>query len=207
MGISLDIASFVRYSINPMYISQTLQSVQVIYNNFPAMVGRVRYIDANETNSNAYASAGGDGGLHLGLYGRWSEERLQRQWASDVRGGFHPQGAKASSIFVHEMGHQIEAYLNRRDYGNAWDWGKSSSSIVVAAAKKVDSSITGLSDPKLYKLASAISGYAVSKKNRKEYPWAVWETLAEAVQDVGDNGAAAKPLSTAIWNELKRRTR
>lgn len=205
MGIRLDIVSFLSYRIDPIYISQTLQSVQLIYRNFPAMAGHVRYIDAEETRSSVYASAGGDGGLHLGLYGRWSSQQLKASWDRSLRTHFHPQGATSAHIFVHEMGHQMEAYLNKRDYGDAWDWGKSSSRIVIAAAKEVDSSITGLDDPKLYRLAADISGYAVYKNGVYGYPWAVWETLAEAVQDVGDNGASAKPLSTAIWNELKRR--
>ena len=160
MGIHLNLNSLGQNNINPMYIQETLQSVQFIYTHFPVMAGRVQYIDANVGSSNAYASAGGDGGLHMGLYGRMTPQALARQWAWDVRTGFHPQGTQASGIFVHEMGHQVEAYLNRRDYGDAWAWGRSSSDIVLQAAKRIDPS-----------------------------------------------NANAKPLSVAIWEELKRRTR
>ena len=125
-GIHLNLNSLGQNNINPMYIHETLQSVQFIYTHFPVMAGRVQYIDANVGSSNAYASAGGDGGLHMGLYGRITPQALARQWALDVRSGYHPQGTQASGIFVHEMGHQMEAYLNRRDYGDAWAWGRSS---------------------------------------------------------------------------------
>ena len=207
MGIYLNLNSLGQNSINPMYIQETLQSVQFIYTHFPVMAGRVQYIDANVGSSNAYASAGGDGGLHMGLYGRMTPQALARQWAWDVRSGFHPQGTQASGIFVHEMGHQVEAYLNRRDYGDAWAWGRSSSDIVLQAAKRIDSSITDLNDPKVYQMASDISRYAVDRRDPGNYPWAVWETVAEAVQDYGTNNVNAKPLSVAIWEELKRRTR
>ena len=105
------------------------------------------------------------------------------------------------------MGHQIEAYLNARNYGNAWSWGKTSSEIVLRAARKIDPTITGLRDPKVYALASDISRYAVSRGSHGQYPWQVWETLAEAVQDFSSNDMNAKPLSIAIWEELKRRAR
>lgn len=66
MGIYLNLASLQQYNINPMYINETLQSVQFIYTHFPVMAGRVKYIDAEAGSPNAYASAGGDGGLHMG---------------------------------------------------------------------------------------------------------------------------------------------
>lgn len=207
MGIYLNVGSLQRDNINPIYVNETLNSIQYIYTHFPIMTGRVQYIDAETGSSRAYASAGGDGGLHMGLYGRLSERDLQRQWEWDVRSGFHPQGTKPSGIFIHEMGHQIEAYLNARNYGNAWSWGKTSSEIVLRAARKIDPTITGLRDPKVYALASDISRYAVSRGSHGQYPWQVWETLAEAVQDFSSNDMNAKPLSIAIWEELKRRAR
>lgn len=207
MGIYLNLNSLSQNNINPMYVDETLRGVQYIYTHFPVMAGRVQYIDANVGSANAYASAGGDGGLHMGLYGRMTPQELARQWSWDVRSGFHPQGTQPSDIFVHEMGHQIEAYLNQRDYNNAWSWGKSSSDIVLQAAKRIDPSITDLNDPKVYQMASDISRYAVDRRNTGRYPWAVWETVAEAVQDYSSNNTNAKPLSVAIWEELKRRTR
>lgn len=203
LGIHLNIDSFVRHQINPLFVHQTLSSVANVYQHFPAMKGHVRYVDANELRSNAYASAGGDGGLHLGLYGRYSEAQMEQSWNYAVRSGFHPKGSKYQSIFVHEMGHQMEAALNQKDFGNAWAWGRTADKIVLEAARSIDSSITSLADPKVKRMASKISGYAVSPD--AGHIWKTWETLAEAVQDAYDNGSNATPLSREIWKILKRR--
>lgn len=203
LGIHLNVDSFVRYQINPLFVHQTLSNVASVYQHFPAMKGHVSYVDANELRSNAYASAGGDGGLHLGLYGRYSEAEMERSWNYAVRSGFHPKGSKYQSIFVHEMGHQMEAALNQKDYGNAWAWGRTADKVVLEAARNIDSSIRSLTDPKVKRMASQISGYAVSPEAGRK--WKTWETLAEAVQDAYDNGSGAMPLSQEIWKILKRR--
>ncbi len=203
LGIRLNLTTFIRNQVNPLFVAQTLQSVHAVYDHFPAMKGHVKYVDAVMTSQNAYASAGGDGGLHLGLYGRYTEAQMERSWANDVRAGFHPQGSKYQSIFVHEMGHQIEAKLNAKDFGNAWAWGKTADRVVLEAAQRIDPTITSLSDPKVKRMARQISGYAVASDSR--HIWKTWETLAEAVQDTYDNGARAKHLSREIWDILKRR--
>lgn len=207
LGIRLDMASLTAGGINPRYVNETLHAVQGIYAEFPVMRGHVKYLDAETRSSRAYASAGGDGGLHMGLYGRWSESRLESQWRSDVASGWHPQGTTTAGIFVHEMGHQMEAYLNQRDYNAPWAWGKTSGRVVLEAAKKVDPTITSLNTNEAYQLAYGISHYAGSDRNSRTNNWAVWETLAEAVDDYYENRENAKPLSREIWTILKKELR
>ena len=50
MGIYLNVGSLQRGNINPIYVNETLNSIQYIYTHFPIMTGRVQYIDA-ETGS------------------------------------------------------------------------------------------------------------------------------------------------------------
>ena len=204
MGITLNIADLKLGQIQPKYVVETLNAVKAVYKAFPAMKGRVKYIDANVSNPDAYASAGGDGGLHMGLYGRWSQERLDLQWAHDIAVKWHPAGTTAASIFVHEMGHQIESYLNARDYRDEWAWGKSADKIVFEAVKKLDSTIEKLRSPEAYAYAKSISDYAAYKYNEATGHWATWETLAEATADYYCNGEKANPLSQEIWKILQR---
>lgn len=77
MGIHLRIDSLLNSNVHPRYVRETLNSVRLIYTQFPVMQGWVKYIDAEAGSARAYASAGGDGGLHMGLYGRMSQRELQ----------------------------------------------------------------------------------------------------------------------------------
>lgn len=207
LGITLNLQSFASANINPKYVMETLNAVKGIYDEFPVMKGKVSYIDANETSSRALASAGGDGGLHMGLYGRYSEAELQRSWQNCLDTYFHPQGTTSAGIFIHEMGHQMESYLNKRDYYNPWAWGSSADKIVLEAAQRINPSITTIHSTEVYHLARDISGYAVDRYSSRRMTWSTWETIAEAVDDYYENRERAKPLSKEIWSILKREVR
>ncbi len=97
------------------------------------------------------------------------------------------------NIISHEMGHGLESALAQRN-GTSLERHNEATRIVSKAAKVVKSSSQG-KDMKINDMVSQISSYAT--KNRSE-------TLAEAVADYRANGARAKPLSRAIWAELKR---
>ena len=204
LQVRLDTASLIRARILPQYVMETLKGVKAIVDAFPVMKGKVSYLDANETRSSAYASAGGDGGLHMGLYGRMTPERLKETWEMCLRTGFHPEGTTSASIFVHEMGHQIEAYLNKRDYGNPWVWGKTADKVVWEGIQRVDPTVSGLHTKEAYQIAKSISGYAVDGYRASTKSWSTWETLAEAVSDYYENEERAKPLSREIWSILRR---
>lgn len=113
-------------------------------------------------------------------------------YSSQVRAGNAPEGGKMINIISHEMGHGLESALAQRN-GTSLERHKEATRIVSNAAKVVKSSQG--KDMKINDMVSQISSYAT--KNRSE-------TLAEAVADYRANGARAKPLSRAIWAELKR---
>ena len=114
-------------------------------------------------------------------------------YSSQVRAGNAPEGGKMINIISHEMGHGLESALAQRN-GTSLERHNEATRIVSKAAKVVKSSSQG-KDMKINDMVSQISSYAT--KNRSE-------TLAEAVADYRANGARAKPLSRAIWAELKR---
>lgn len=114
---------------------------------------------------------------------------------------FHPVGTTSANIASHEAGHILEKALidKRTDPGGiigkvTWNKGTEATRIVSNAAKEVKKTPEG-KGKRIDQLVGQISRYAGANRS---------EALAEAVADYRANGANAKPLSKAIWSELKK---
>ena len=169
-------------------------------NEFPGLEDQI--VRFGNTEKNAYASMSSNGHLSLNPDELKSLEAARKTYARDVKSGFHPAGTDVQHIITHELGHALEAMILKKTYqpgtpefSNAWRECTVASEIVTAAANKA---VSGY-DKNPSKLRDAIIGisrYAAHDSS---------ETMAEAVSDYRANGSKAKPLSRAIWAEIKNR--
>ena len=184
-----------------------LTGVEEMMNEFPQLKGEIREI-GGKIGGKAFAGMTFDGRLHLNPKKMKQLSQAEAGFKSNVDSGFHPQGATAKGITVHEMGHAVEAYLIRKKYPEgqpkyainralSWNKGDVAKEIVSSA---MDRAVKGWRRDKSLATSAvqSISRYAASNAS---------ETIAEAVCDYMANRSNAKPLSREIWNELKNRVK
>lgn len=172
-----------------------------IRNEFPQAAGAFAELNGEYSKENAYAAASRITGNIMIADSMNDVTGASRQYALDVLAGFHPTGTKSDHIFTHESGHILEKALIDKKYADDI-YGKMSAltgrteakRVVKNAVKQIKKAPEG-KGAKTSDLISQISRYATTNRS---------ETLAEAVADYRANGAKAKPLSRAIWAELKK---
>ena len=182
-------------------LKNAVEEIQYIRQEFPQAAGAFKELNGTEARNGVYASASKLYG-EISLSNMMSDtEKAGQHYALDVALDFHPKGTTSSHIVTHESGHILEKALVQKAYANdlygelaAYTGRTEAKRIVANAVKEVKKTPEGKGARTAY-LVGQISRYAA--KNRSE-------TLAEAVADYRANGANAKPLSRAIWAELKK---
>lgn len=168
---------------------------------FPQAAGAFAELNGEEARSGVYASASRITG-NIMISGMMSNvEKARQTYNLDVALGFHPKGTTSDHIITHESGHILEKALLDKAYAND-PYGRQAAFFGRTEAKRiVKNAVTAIKKTpegkraRTESLIGQISKYA--SKNRSE-------TLAEAVADYRANGVNAKPLSRAIWAELKK---
>lgn len=168
---------------------------------FPQAASAFSELNGAEARNGVYASASRWRG-EISLSNMMSDtEKAKQTYERDVYFKFHPQGTTSNNIVTHEGGHILEKALVDKAYAND-PYGRQAALLGRTEAKRIVKNAVNEvkrtpegKGSKTNSLIEQISGYAT--KNRSE-------TLAEAVADYRANGAKAKPLSRAIWSELKK---
>lgn len=168
---------------------------------FPQAVGAFTELNGEEARPGVYASASRVTG-NIMVSGMMSNvEKARQTYNLDVALGFHPKGTTSDHIVTHESGHILEKALLDKAYANdpygrqAAFFGRTEAKRIVKNAVMSIKKTPEGKGARTESLIGQISKYA--SKNRSE-------PLAEAVADYRANGAKAKPLSRAIWAELKK---
>ena len=207
LGISVSLGDLISGGIRPDLTMSALKDVEAFYTMFPAAKGIVKGLE-NTDSPNAYAAMSNTGILKLGLYGKWDLQKLSDQYKNDLLSKYHPANTDYHSIVWHELGHALEAYIHKKEYGFP-SFGPVAVDVLENATMKVMgvSSINTFTPLDTYNYAKTISKYAISKKKdgtgyTTEYNWQVWETIAEAVGDYAQNKANANEFSIAVAEEV-----
>ena len=178
------------------------ESVDRLAAEFPKFVLALKRFTPQRLAPKTYAGANMRGGISVNDLFYADRNKFDASYANTVKAGFHPAGTTADDVAVHEMGHVMEVALIYRN-GRKWsEWAKCTQAtrIVGNAAKALKRTPEGR-DPitgKPYNidaLIAQVSRYA--RQNRSE-------AMAECVADYCRNGNKAKPLSKAVWAELKK---
>lgn len=177
------------------------EEIQYFRQEFPQAASAFSELNGEETRANVYASANRiTGNMQLSNM-MTNAENVKQTYERDVLRGYHPSGTSSNHIVTHESGHILEKALLDKTYANdpsgrqkAFRKRTEANKIVIRAYKEVGKTLEG-KNMGISSMIGQISRYA--SKNSSE-------TIAEAVADFRANGAKAKPLSRAIWNELKK---
>ena len=182
-------------------------SEEMLYfkNEFPQAANSIRAIEGKDSitalaEANITTQYTGGGTIYLSQKFN-NMQTLKSAYQHSVETGFSPSGTTYINLASHEIGHLLEGAMMDKAYsGNMVERTKALSSkseakrilsnASVAAKKTADGK--GKSN---IELKLQISKYAAKNPS---------EALAEAVSDYRANGANAKPLSRAIWAELKK---
>lgn len=172
-----------------------------IRKEFPQAAGAFAELNGEEARAGVYASASRITGNIMISDMMSNVEKARQTYNLDVALGFHPKGTTSDHIITHESGHILEKALLDKAYAND-PYGRQAAFFGRTEAKRiVKNAVTAIKKThegkgaRTESLIGQISKYA--GKNRSE-------TLAEAVADYRANGVNAKPLSRAIWAELKK---
>ena len=144
--------------------------------------------------------------IELNSKGYQSYDKVDNVWQSDVKNNFHPTNTTVGGALIHELGHNLDYLVNRRNNpGNIFNQKLAHSNSLYAKAI-VQQAFNDLktTHPGLYETEKSarlgISKYADYRQNNKiKYT----ETIAEAVADYAQNGNNANPMSVAIWRGIK----
>ena len=111
---------------------------------------------------------------------------------------FHPENFSAKTSSIHEMGHIVNYYLAKLEFGSRmiYEYDLLAKEIVIEAVKNVNSDFFHKMDLMSQRLS--ISEYA-DRQNK------FTETIAEAFADVWGNRSKAAPLSKQIFRIIKKR--
>lgn len=175
----------------------TLQGIEDMIDEFP-IAGRELTSVIGMSSKTAYMSASCDMIVKLNKAWLSNPARLRAQIQNDVKAGWSPKNTSIRECACHEMGHILEAILNKMANGkvNVSDWNNCIfASKIVNDAFYLVTKIPGYEDAQLMALKEEISDYALQDAS---------ECLAEAVADVMANGNRAALLSRAIWSQLKK---
>ena len=197
---------------DPAYTNDLILGAERVLDEFPQGTSFLRRIGIDNLGPRTYANASrftGESYMGTAILGK-GREYAERKYAEDVAAGFHPAGTNLYSTMSHEMGHIMEGALyelkfQRGDYGpvgSGISYHEINRAISARAEAKDVIHKAYYSIPKAQRTGTPtemrreISGYAM--KNHSE-------TIAEAIADYSANGNNAKPLSVAIWQEMKKR--
>lgn len=182
-------------------------SEEMLYfkNEFPQAANSIRAIEGKDFITDlaeANISSRYTGGGTIYLSQKFNNlQTLKSAYQHNVETGFNPSGATYINLASHEIGHLLEGAVMDKKYGgniveraqaltSKREAKRILSNAAVAAKKTADGKGKSTIELKLQ-----ISKYATKNPS---------ETLAEAVADFRANGPGAKPLSRAVWNELKK---
>ena len=191
-------------------VKDAVSGIETLMKEFPQAKDSFRYIAGNAKGANAFAQASFDGGIDLNGTKYKDLIGLEKSYTASVASHYPPEGTTVKDITVHEAGHILERALIEKKYpmnisgedklwnhyyaSDAWNKCTLAKDIVSRACKaaKKTPEGKGLLNGQLIK---QVSGYAYKNKS---------ECLAECVADYVANGSKAKPLSIAVWKELKK---
>lgn len=197
-----------KYNINKVRIkgidkevlSDILNNMERVYDDFPQIKGKIKKIKAIEhTNGgmniqpdlkdNKYIIE-----INKNFFG--NKKLVEKQYQEDVKNRFHPKGTKYEDLGIHELGHSVTFEIIKNKYRNRdniiKDWNKD-----ITAKQIVNKAFTNLGvDDKLTKtmLRNNISIYAKTKYS---------ETIGEAFADYYANKEKANILSKEIIKVMK----
>ena len=183
-------------------VKDAVSAIEAIIEELPQAKGSIKWISGNQKKSNSYASASLAGGIDLNGTKYKDPKTIAEKYANDVKNHFHPEGTTVKNITSHEAGHLLEKALINKKYGNtssisailAWNGNELSKGLISKACKEAKKTPGG-KGKKNDELILQVSKYAFKNKS---------ECLAECVADYMANGKNAKPLSVAVWAELKK---
>lgn len=89
------------------------RSVDDFCERCPAMKGHIRAIEMDKLGSETYAH---EMASAIGLNSTWytNSEKFTKQYESDLRSKFHPEGTSTESVLYHELTHCLETYVNNK---------------------------------------------------------------------------------------------
>ena len=180
------------------FVKQAANEVVEIKKEFPQAADMFRGLYIETRNNGEYAQYEARG--LVALSPKFQDNRVVGEYSAQVRAGYAPSGTNYTNLISHELGHGLENALATKKYSSPWERDvviekhKEATRIVPNAAKSVKKTSEG-KGAKTDDLVLNISQYASKSRS---------EALAEAVSDYRANGANAKPLSRAIWAELKK---
>ena len=194
------------HDIDFQTVKDAVSEIETIINEFPQAKGAFKWLSGNNKKKNAFAAASFEGGIDLNGKKYKDLKSLGQDYLDNVNDHFHPMGTTVKHITTHEAGHILEKALIEKAYpGNdpwtkyskitAWNNCTLAKDIVGKALETVKNDL-GVKGVKYNKsLMGTVSFYAQKNKS---------ECLAECVADYVANGEKAKPLSKAVWKELKK---
>ena len=104
---------------------EVAQEVALAYENvfdrYPAMKGKFDAVQCKRLDGGTYAQCYTRGGGKVEINSQYFKDRaiLEKSYARDVQGGFHPVNTDWRSIVVHEIGHAVDGTLTNMGLAGA----------------------------------------------------------------------------------------
>lgn len=186
--------------IDKKAISNILNNMQKVYEDFPQIKGKIKTLQSIEhPNGGMNIEPDLKGNKYIMQINKkiFKDEKIaQEKYEKDLKTGFHPKGTTYKDMGIHELGHSVtfeiikNRYNSKNDIAN--DWNKD-----ITAKQIVNQAFTNLGvNDKLTKtvLRNNISAYA-----RRKYS----ETIGEAFADYYANREKSNVLSKEIIKVMK----
>lgn len=186
--------------IDKQVLTNILDNMEKVYNDFPKMKGKIKQIESIEhPNGGMNIEPNLKNDKYIMQINRKffnNETAIQRQYEKDVNIGFHPKGTTYKDMGNHELGHAVMAEIIKSKHKDntaiAFDWNNE-----ITAKEIIEKSFNNLEiSDKLTQdiLRNNISKYAVSNYS---------ETIGEAFVDYYANKENAKSISKEIIKVMK----
>lgn len=94
---------------------QIFISHQEIFDKYPQLIGKLSSITTGKLGSSVYANCSfglGSGGITVSTTKYNDTVKLAKDYADDLKSGYHPKGTDWTAIVTHELGHAIDDYLS-----------------------------------------------------------------------------------------------
>ena len=172
----------------------------------PAMKGHIRAIQIGNLGSTTYAQEQA-GAVAINSRFYTDTNRFERQYESDLRSGFHPEGTTTKSVLYHELTHCLETYANKQSRVMGGSYGLKvtnrnedlSSTILHAVSKKFKKTIG-----KVKKDVSVYAGKMYADNYRPRHAEFLAEAYSEYLTSPNPRPVAME-VGRMMDEELRRR--
>ena len=184
----------------PKVLSNILEKIESVYNDFPQIKGKIKSIkEINGTNEGLNIQPQKDGTyvMEINKNKFYKEKVAKDSYEKDVKNHYHPKNGTYKDIGIHEAGHMVLNEILRKKYNDfdmvAIDWNNN-----ITSKQIVDKAFDKLKISDIMQQKRKIADISIYAERYNSS-----ETIAEAFVDYYVNKNNAQILSKAIIEVMK----